>query len=104
MKKFSKMLLGWILAAYDWLVGLLGKVRRDRLYHFIAGLIIGAFCAMVLRIEWAWWPVLMVAFIKELIDRWRDGNFDWVDLLATVSGGLLIWLFQLLGIWLKIGG
>ena len=104
MKKFFKAIIGWISAAYDWFVGLLGKVRRDRLYHFIVGLIIGAFCAMVLHVEWAWWPVLAVAFIKEFIDRWNDGNFDWVDLLATVAGGLFIWLFQGLGSWLKIGG
>ncbi|MBQ3812897.1 MAG: hypothetical protein II841_04955 [Bacteroidales bacterium] len=104
MKNFIKKIVGWILAAYAWFVGLLNKVRRDRLYHFIAGLIIGAFCAMVLHVEWAWWPVLIVAFIKEFIDLWQDGNFDLVDLLATVSGGLLMWLFQFLDGWLKIGG
>ena len=104
MKKFLQKILGWIMGAYNWFVGLLGKVRRDRLYHFIAGLIIGAFCAMVLHIELAWWPVLIIASIKEFIELWQAGNFDWVDLLDTVLGGLLIWLFQFLDIWLKIGG
>ena len=87
----------FIFKIWNWLVGLLNKVRRDRLYHFICGLIIAAFCAMVLHVEWAWWPVLIVAFIKEFIDLWQDGNFDVVDLLATVVGGLVIWAFQLIG-------
>ena len=82
---------------WNWFVGLLAKIRRDRLYHFICGLIIGAFCCIVLKMGfWCWWPVLCVAFIQEFSDKWQDGNFDWIDLLATVAGGLIPGLFALI--------
>ena len=87
----------FIYKIWNWFISLINKVRRDRLYHFIAGLIIGAFCAMVLHIEWAIVPVFFAGFIKECIDSWQDGNFDWIDLLATVAGGAVIWIFQLIG-------
>lgn len=84
---------------WNWLVGLLNKVRRDRLYHFIAGMIAAAFCLIILKMYVCIWPVLFVAFIKEFIDVWQDGNFDWIDLLATVLGGLVVQVF----VWLAIG-
>ena len=89
MKKF-------IYKVWSWLIGLLNKVRRDRLYHFIAGLFVAAFFLIVLKMHFCLWPVIFVAFIKEFVDVWQDGNFDWIDLLATVAGGLfiqlLVWL------------
>jgi len=92
-----KTLLQWLLGAYDWFVGLLNKIRRDRLYHFIAGLIFAVIAALVFHIEWAIVPVFFIGFIKEFIDLWRDGNFDWIDLLATVLGGAIVWICQLIG-------
>lgn len=83
---------------WDWLVGLLNKIRRDRIYHFIAGLIVAAFFCIVLKMKFCVWPVLFVAFIKEFIDQWQDGNFDWIDFAATVCGGLLIQLFAVIAI------
>ena len=75
MKNFIKKILAWLLAAYNWFVGLLNKVRRDRLYHFIAGLMLAAIFVLVLPTEWAIVPVFFIAFIKEFIDLWQDGNF-----------------------------
>ena len=97
MKDFFKKILDWILKAYDWFVGLLGKIRRDRLYHFIAGLLIAVPCALIFHIEWAIVPAFFAGFIKEFIDLWRDGNFDWLDLLATTAGGAFVWICQLIG-------
>lgn len=88
----------FIYKIWNWFVGLLNKVRRDRLYHFIFGMIIAAFCLVVLKMYVCFWPVIFVAFIKEFIDLWQDGNFDWIDLLATVLGALVIQLF----VWLAI--
>lgn len=77
---------------WNWFVGLLNKVRRDRLYHFIAGLLVALFCLFVLKMYF-FWPVIFVAFVKEFIDRWVDGNFDWIDLLATIFGSLVVQVF-----------
>ena len=97
MKNFIKKILAWLLAAYNWFVGLLNKVRRDRLYYFIAGLMLAAIFVLVLPTEWAIVPVFFIAFIKEFINLWRDGNFDWVNLLATCLGGAYIWGLQMIG-------
>ncbi len=88
----------FIYKVWNWLVGLLNKVRRDRLYHFICGLIIAAFFCVTLHMKFCVWPVFFAAFIKEFIDLWQDGNFDWIDLLATVIGGAVIQLFVILAI------
>ena len=75
----------FIYKIWNWLVGLLNKIRRDRLYHFICGLLIGAFCCLVLKMGfWCFVPVLFIGFIKEFI-----------DLLATFLGGLIIALMAL---------
>lgn len=78
---------------WDWFVGLLNKVRRDRIYHFVAGLLIALFFLFVLKMRFCVWPVLFIGLIKEFIDNWVDGNFDWVDLAATVLGGLIVQAF-----------
>ena len=76
---------------WNWMISLLNKIRRDRLYHFICGLIFAAFFCIVLKMGfWCFWPVIF-------IDKWQDGNFDWIDLLATVLGGLVIAIFALIG-------
>lgn len=83
----------FIRKIWNWFVGLFSEIRRDRLYHFICGLIIAAFFFIVLHMNVCIVPVVFAAFIKEFFDTWTDGNFDWIDLLATVLGGLVIQLF-----------
>ena len=82
---------------WNWFVGLLDKIRRDRLYHFIAGMIAAMVCLFVFKMYFCVWPVVFLGFLKECIDSATDGNFDWIDLLATVLGGLVlqafVWLF-----------
>ena len=75
------------------LVGLLNKIRRNRLYHFIAGLLVALFCLFVLKMYFCIWPVLFIGFAKECIDTATDGNFDWIDLLATVLGAIVVQAF-----------
>lgn len=62
----------------------------DKLYHIIAGLIIGALFTIVLPMEVPIIPVMFAAFIKEFIDDWRYGKFDWYDFIATMLGGVVI--------------
>lgn len=78
---------------WNWFVGLLNKLRRDRIYHFVAGLLVALFCLFVLKMYFCVWLVLFIGFVKECIDSATDGNFDWVDLLATVIGGLIVQAF-----------
>lgn len=81
---------------WDALVNWLNSIRRDRLYHFICGLIIAAFACITLHLGvWCFVPVLFAGFVKEFIDQWRGQAFDWVDLAATMVGGLLIALFAI---------
>ena len=81
---------------WDALVNWLNSIRRDRLYHFICGLIIAAFTCITLHLGvWCIVPVLIAGFVKEFIDKWRGQSFDWVDLAATMVGGLLIALFAI---------
>lgn len=86
----------FIRRIWDWFVNLFAGIRRDRLYHFIAGLIIAALFCIVLKIPVCIVPVIFAAFIKEFFDTWTDGNFDWIDLLATVLGGFVIQLFVII--------
>lgn len=86
----------FIRRIWDWFVNLFAGIRRDRLYHFIAGLIIAALFCIVLKMTVCIVPVIFAAFIKEFFDTWTDGNFDWIDLLATVLGGFVIQLFVII--------
>jgi len=84
---------------YAWFIGLLEKIRRDRLYHFICGFIIAAFFGISLGMKaWAVVPALFAGLIKEFIDQWVGGEFDWWDVLATVLGGLVITACYLLAL------
>ena len=46
----------FIYKIWNWLVGILNKIRRDRLYHFIAGMIAAAFCLIILKMYVCIWP------------------------------------------------
>lgn len=88
----------FIRKIWDAIVSLINKVPKDKLLHFIAGLLIGAFFALVLPTwaEWCFVPVLFTGVIKEFFDLWTTGEWDWWDFVATLSGGLIIWIFTLL--------
>ena len=81
---------------WNWFVGLLDKIRRDRLYHFIAGLIFAAFFLIVLGVSLCVWPVVLIGLLKELIDVLCDHGFDVWDFSATAIGGFVIQLFAIL--------
>lgn len=84
---------------WNWIVALISKVPYDKLLHFIAGLIIAAFFAIVLP-KWAEWcivPVIFAGVFKEFFDKWTTQEWDWWDFVATCAGGLIIQIFVILG-------
>ena len=96
MKKLFSQLCAWISGVWKALVEGLKEISRSTLCLFMAGLIVGAFACITLDMGvWCFVPVLFISFIKEFIDQWRRQAFDWVDLAATMVGGLLIALFAL---------
>ena len=88
----------FIRKIWDAIVSLINKVPKDKLLHFIAGVLIAAFFAIILP-TWAEWcivPVIFLAFIKEFFDLWTTNKWEWWDFGATVIGGLVIFIFTLL--------
>ena len=97
MRKLFSWLCAWISGVWTALVEGLKEISRSTLYHFIAGLIVGAFACITLGIgAWCFVPVFVVGFIKEFIKLWRGGTFGWMNLAAILSGGLLISLFAVI--------
>ncbi len=74
-------------------LGMVDNIAKDKLYHFIAGLLISAFFAITLNMEVCIVPAVFAGFFKEFADQWCGGKFDWLDLLAVCAGGAVIQLF-----------
>lgn len=81
---------------YEKVMGLFRGIGIDKYLHFIAGIIISAFFAIVLTMPVCIVPTIVAAFAKELFDGFRYGVFDWWDFTATVLGGAVIQVFALL--------
>lgn len=63
----------------------------DKLYHFIAGAII--FSIANYFMDCAMFPVIVIAILKEVYDWKVKHRFDFWDIMATIFGGLVIYLF-----------
>ena len=97
MRQLFSRLCAWISGVWTALVEGLKEISRSTLYHFIAGLIVGAFACITLGIgAWCFVPVFVVGFIKEFVKLWRGGAFGCMNLAAILSGGLLISLFAVI--------
>ena len=97
MRQLFSRLYAWISGVWTALVEGLKEISRSTLYHFIAGLIVGAFAYITLGIgAWCFVLVFFVGFIKEFVKLWRGGTFGWMNLAAILSGGLLISLFAVI--------
>ena len=82
MKKIYEKVMGWFRG-----------IGIDKYWHFIAGLIISAFFAIVLDMPICIVPTIVAAFAKELFDGFRYSLWDWYDFTATVLGGLVVQVF-----------
>ena len=81
---------------WKWFINLFTEIRRSRLWCIILGLVTAAFFFIVCGMAFCVWPVLFVAFLKELIGVIADRGFDVWDFVATIIGGLIIQLFVIL--------
>lgn len=74
------------------------NIPSDKMLHYIAGLIIVAVLATFFpkAADHVWLGAVILGFGKEIYDLFADGKFDFVDLGATILGGLtiqiLIWI------------
>lgn len=84
---------------WNWIVKKILAVPQDKRLHFVAGLILSAFFAISLGMKVCIIPAIIAAFVKEFFDKWTAGEWEWMDLLATVLGGLVPQVFVLLGVW-----
>lgn len=88
------MLLRGLSSVSEWF----HTVDRDKLWHVIAGLVVGSFFAIVFECLCPLLPAVAAGVMKELWDLKRYGRFDWMDLLYTTGGGLVIQLFSILSV------
>lgn len=87
----------FIRKIWDAFVTLVNKVPKDKLLHFVVGLLIAAFCALTLK--WGLWciiPAIVFGLLKELFDWWTTRVMEWWDFGATAIGGAVIFLFILI--------
>ena len=75
-----------IQQCWQWLM----MLPQEKLWHVIAGLVVGALFAIVLPMEAPIVPVVFAGAIKEFVDQWRGGAADWRDFVATLAGGAVI--------------
>ena len=80
------------------IVSLIYKVPYDKLLHFIMGLLFTAIFAVLFpkAAKWCILVAIVIGVLKELFDFWTTKQWDWKDFLATVIGGLTIWIFTFL--------
>lgn len=79
----------------NWLV----SVPNDKLLHFIAGLLITSFFAIVIPFTASWCIsfAIVAGLVKEAIDEYKNPmNWSNEDLFATVLGGFVIQAFVLI--------
>lgn len=84
---------------WDKIVEFLSKIPLDKWMHFCAGLIIAALFTIVFHAgAFAILFAFLAGFIKEFCDSWKDDDqWDWLDLIATTCGGLIIQIFCVFG-------
>lgn len=76
---------------YQKLISFLNS-HRDKVYHYVAGNLVYVILFPFLKYD-AIWGVGIVAVGKELWDARSNGTVEFKDFLATVLGGLVVWLF-----------
>lgn len=68
------------------------NIPSDKMLHYIAGMLIVAITmtAFPFTMDAAFLTAVVAGFAKEVYDLFHDGEFGWVDFVATILGGLTI--------------
>lgn len=79
---------------------LIASIPKDKLLHFVAGLLCSAVVAFVVPTG-RWWCVagaVLAGIGKEVVDQLRYRGFDWRDMAATIAGGVVIQILAILSL------
>ena len=74
------------------------SIPHDKLLHFISGIIVSMLFSILFPITESFCFIFAIAagICKDLYDKFDYGKFDWLNVLSTSLGGLLIQIW----IWL----
>lgn len=88
MKKLFEKIKEWFL-----------NLNQRYYIAFIIGMIVAAFIALVIPkfAEWCVVPIFFALAILEFVRQWQGKPTWWRYELATLIGGVIIWVFQLIG-------
>ena len=101
MRKILEKFVKWITGLWRKFVNWLLNIPANYRFFFVAGILITAFAAITLRIEWC--PVLALAVViayefAKLFLR-DDYKYNFLNVLACLLGSLSVWIDVLLGKW-----
>ncbi len=75
-------------------------IAKDKIYHFVAGLLIAVVVGFAIDPITAIGLAIAAGIFKECYDDYRYGGFDWKDMVATWIGGFVgLGLVTLINYW-----
>lgn len=78
----------------NWLLGLLDKISKARLYCVFAGVIVALFFMLVLKMYLCFWPAIFIGAGLEFARSWsNESDFDYLNVIALVIGSLIVQAF-----------
>ena len=102
MKNLWKKFCAWITGLWRKFVNWLLSIPANYRFFFVAGILITAFSAITLQIEWCPALALGVVIFYEFVKLWirKDYKMNVWNIVACFLGSLPVWLDVLLRNWL----
>ena len=101
MKNLWRKFCAWITGLWRKFVNWLLNIPANYRFFFVAGILITAFAAITLQIEWAPALALALSLFYEFVKLWIRDNYkmNWWNILACSLGSLPVWIDVLLRNW-----